>query len=237
MEELEPIFNSTGNWSKCLCKKGVGSDGVFRKDQIKFQTSDKEFFNSLKELGFLEKSLVSPKNLLDKIPENLLQYWWRGYWDADGCFFSSGNKATANLVCSYNQELVFFEDLLNELNILYKTEKRIYTNKKTNKTSKWNRTTIRVKAGIVEFGNYLYQDRLDIGLKRKYEKYLRIKSQPIEIIKLFTYDGVTRTVKDWRNIIGISNYIYKQRIERGWSLEQSLLIPKNEDKNFKYGKL
>ena len=40
-----------------------------------------------------------------------------------------------------------------------------------------------------------------------------------------TYNGVTRTMKEWTEITGISYYALNNRIRRGWSIERMLTEP------------
>lgn len=40
-----------------------------------------------------------------------------------------------------------------------------------------------------------------------------------------TYNGETKTMKEWSDTVGISYYALRQRINRGWDIEKALLTP------------
>lgn len=114
-----------------------------------------------------DKSVKSPTNILQKIPENLKHYFWRGYSDADGCFYVSKSKKCFQyaLAGSYQQDWKEFEKLLQKLDIKYTLKKSIL------KTSKYSVIRFCKKADFIKFGDYIYKGE-QFGLKRKYNKFI-----------------------------------------------------------------
>jgi len=115
-----------------------------------------------------EKSIKSPTDILTNIPENLKHYFWRGYSDADGCFYVSKNEKTFQyaLAGSYEQNWKDFEDLLKSLDIKY-TVKRSELKK-----SKYSVVRFCSKTDFLNFGKYIYQGKF-FGFDRKYEKFIK----------------------------------------------------------------
>jgi hypothetical protein len=199
MQELENIFYKTGNWSKVFAKKGKGSDGVIRRNQIKFQTSDRMFGQTLLNFGFKDKSLIAPQRLLDIIPKHLLHLWYRGYWDGDGCFYNGKGHRDANIAGNYNYDFSFMMTQLRELNINFKY-KQESTIMKNGRNSSYSRITFNGYDSIMKFGNFIYKEYADILLPRKYEKYkLCIEKKPIRSrnnIQLIEFKGVNYSLNN-----------------------------------------
>lgn len=98
---LKPIFKSTGIWN---------IKHIMIRDKFKLtliQTSNRILWDFLVENDYLIKSGASPDKILSKIPEHLKHYWWRGYFDGDGCVDvrKTANRVTISSV--YNQDWRF----------------------------------------------------------------------------------------------------------------------------------
>jgi hypothetical protein len=165
LEQIQKFLNSLGKW------KGYERN---RNDKPTFcaGTYDPVLGLFLKNHNYDKKSFVDPSKILSVIPENLKHYWWRGYVDADGCFYVRKNKNKCNenhgtfIICgNIKQKWNSLKILLDKLNINYKIEKE------TTKRGKCSRIAIYNKNGIRSFGNYLYKNSKKICLKRKYDKF------------------------------------------------------------------
>lgn len=157
------IFEQTGKWKHCLMKQKIG------KMQKCYWVCDKLFVDFLIKCDYKSKNDCSI--ILNKIPKDLKYLWWRGYSDGDGSF-SIRTKTSGHFNYSgpIDENWEECEKLMNNLNIEYKILRCIYKNgfgsssiriSKTEECKKW--------------GEYLYQDKINIGLKRKYNKFLYLK--------------------------------------------------------------
>lgn len=127
---------------------------------------DINFASFLFKNEFHIKSFKSPSLILSQIPDNLKHYFWRGYSDADGCFYVSKNKKTTQyaLAGSYEQDWSDFEELLKSLNIKYTVKRSFLRN------SKYSVVRFCKKSDFIKFGEYIYQDS-KFGMLRKYKKF------------------------------------------------------------------
>jgi hypothetical protein len=160
LKEIEHIFNSTGKW---------GFRERFRKNrqpQTSRICSNLDLYTYLKENNYEDKATKN-SIIQNEIDKNLVHYWWRGYFDADGCiYFNIKNKCTQlSFSSSYEQDWTFVEELFSYLNITW-TIKRII--KPNNNKYSMIRTTN--KSYCIKFLNYIYQDEI-FGFSRKYNKY------------------------------------------------------------------
>lgn len=132
--------------------------------------NDRQICSFLKENDFQIKSKTSPDKLLSLIDENLHHYFYRGYFDGDGCLYIKTRNELA-FWSSIDQDWNFILSLYKKLDIqTYKILK--YSRK--NGTHKSSCLVVRQAKLIKKFCDYIYSERnLDkLGLTRKYEKYL-----------------------------------------------------------------
>jgi len=169
--ELINTFKCLGKWHLYYRKRKN------RKDQGEGYLCNPVIGLFLKENNYIDKSTCSPSKILSLIPNNLKHYWWRGYIDADGCFY----HYPKNYICqfsiagSYNQNWDEAEKLFKNLNVsYYKINKRTHENYKTHKNAKDSVIRITNKKDILKIGNYIFKGIKNIGLKRKYNKFLSI---------------------------------------------------------------
>jgi hypothetical protein len=137
-------------------------------------TSNKKLTQFLLENDYKVKSKESADKILSKIPNNLKYYFFRGLVDGDGNLYINKKKQTVTITSSYEQEWYFLEEICKKLNIKY------YVYRKVEKNGKKSFFQIN-GTNAKKFCDYIYQNRIEdnIGLNRKYEKYLKL----IEIIK------------------------------------------------------
>ena len=165
LDDVVNIFLKTGNWliSKPI-KKYHNNKPV--KTQIKISTTTWGLYDVLVNLDFKNKSIVSPDKLLNQIPNNLRNYWFRGYLDGDGCIRVYNNRISIVFTSTINQDWFFMVNLCNQLNIKY----HIYTNKVKN--GGYSHFSITKKNDVKIICDYIYSDYDNLGFNRKYKKYL-----------------------------------------------------------------
>jgi hypothetical protein len=165
---IKNIFMSTGKWHIFYRNRKN------YKPQTKFVCNSKLLCEHLINIGFNHKS-KSPKKLLKLIPKKLHNYWFRGYFDGDGCWYSTKKNYIKQgvIASSYDQNWSFMTKLLKELGVkIYHINRDKRINKKgiENRSSKVRFCNID---GITKIGSYIYGGK-KFGLTRKYKKYLQI---------------------------------------------------------------
>lgn len=165
-DQIIDLFKCWGNWSIFYRHRKK------RKEQGNACLCDTRIGWFLMINDYLSKSKVSPHKILSLVPDNLKHYWWRGYCDADGCFYV-GTKSTYQLSIagSFEQDWSEAELLFNKLEIqTYKISRR--TQQNVEKTKTYHNSIIRItnKKDICKFGNYIYKGN-EMGLLRKFEKF------------------------------------------------------------------
>lgn len=121
---------------------------------------------------YRDKSITNPSKILAIIPNEYKPYWWRGFIDADGCFYTRTNASQFSIAGSYEQDWSEVEKLFKKLDIQnYSIQRRIHPNSKS--------SSIRIadRNSIIKLGNYIYADNLNLGLKRKYDKFIMINNK------------------------------------------------------------
>ena len=156
--DIEHVFDFHGKWGKSIFKAD------FRKDQIRIRTVSKPLGELLASLGYRSKTLSADK-ILSCIPEDLLCFWFRGFFDGDGSIFLRKNKPRVSFYGPREQNWCFLERLCRKLKATY----RIY--RRTNNTGSNSTFSLRSYEDCHKILKYLFQGR-PFGLMRKYEKYL-----------------------------------------------------------------
>lgn len=150
---------------------------VFGKLRGLFKISNADLNLFLRSYDYREKSSVSPERILKAIPNELKYLWWRGYFDGDGCFYSSktlSNKFT--IWGTYDQDWKCIYNLYDELKIENPIFKQ-YERKKDKKIQKSSCVMLCKKTDIKKIGDFIYSTNLEFGIRRKYEKYIEIFSK------------------------------------------------------------
>lgn len=167
LEYISNFFNTFSNFGRFYRYKKNK-----RKEQLTLHVSNKEIYNFLLQHDYKAKSWKSADKILSKIPAHLQHYWWRGYFDGDGCihlhdsgthqlFFTSGIR----------QRWEFAKKICKKLGIKYSVSKTIET-KTGNKNSRFKIQNID---GIIKFCKYLYLNfEDDMCFNRKRQKYLEL---------------------------------------------------------------
>lgn len=164
-QDISDTLNHVGAWGISILKANI-KNGVTRKSRTTATISSIEICNKLKSLDFHKKSYINPDKILNIIPNNKKYLFFRGYFDGDGCFYITENAKQFAISSSYDQDWQHIENLFNNLNIdNYKIIKKI--SKLGHRHSLVRISSVK---NVKKLVNYIYQDRLDIGLNRKYIK-------------------------------------------------------------------
>lgn len=167
--QIEPTVDKTGTWSKYVRKPPAKHPHY--QTTITFVTSNRCIHEFLGQCNYSSKS-ASPDKILSHIPEHLRHYWWRGYFDGDGCLYVKSKQRAWQIVLTSEaeQDWSFAESLLKELGCRYKVNVR----ESLNPVGMSSEVRMGAHESCKRFLDYIYQERnIDhIGLTRKYDKYL-----------------------------------------------------------------
>lgn len=132
------------------------------------QNLAKQFLN----FGFKDKSHSSPDELLKVIPEDLHPYWFRGYFDADGCITMNkfrGKCKRFTIASSLNQDWSFCEEVLNKLSVKFSIRRYVGKRGSGSSLSSFGREN------IWKFHKFIYgSGLLSFGLSRKRIKFMDV---------------------------------------------------------------
>jgi hypothetical protein len=160
------ILNKTGDWFYYTRKRGN------YKPITKATTNNKEFLIFLTDNDYDLKSIKSPDKIIDKLPNDLIKFFLLGVIDGDGCFYFNQKHFLRqfSISGSLNQDWSAFEKIFISLGITYKI------NRRSNDKNGSSQIRILNKLNIKKLGDFVYSSISEdnIGLPRKYEKYLSI---------------------------------------------------------------
>jgi hypothetical protein len=160
------ILNKLGEWNYYSRQRDK------YKPITKATTNNCEILAYLTEHNYTNKSFMSPCSIIQTLPKELIKYFLLGVIDGDGCFYFNQKHFLRqfSIAGSLNQDWTAFENIFKELDIKYKI------NKKTNIKNGSSEIRVLNKINIKKIGDFIYDTiNLDnIGLKRKYIKYLEI---------------------------------------------------------------
>ena len=135
-----------------------------QKPQTTIQINNKNYYNFLIENGYKNKINLST-NILNN--ENFYM-WVRGFIDGDGCWYLNKKNYTRHFTLSgkKDQGWDFITNCFDDINVKYSIKNRFHS------SSNSNSSVVRTsdKNSIKNLYDFVYQDRLDIGLKRKQNK-------------------------------------------------------------------
>lgn len=160
---VKDIFFTLGNWNLQKRKRKKTW-----KESTLFTTNNKDLYHYLFNHDYNTKSESEPALILNKIPKNLHNYFWKGYIDGDGSIGLSGRGAYFEIASTYDYEYSELIDLVQKLGITkYNIYKQI--SKKGHKSSVFK---IYGKE-ILKLGKLF----VPLGLKRKINKFFLIKQK------------------------------------------------------------
>lgn len=166
-EAIYPIvFRSANTWKMIdFVDKNGRNKGL---SYVIFTLHHQGLHSFLVENDYQVKSGCSADKILSRIPEYLCHYWWRGYFDGDGCFSLVHPKtsgASLSIGSVYHQDWSFFLALCNKLNI--KTRIQLDVNNRGCSST----VNLRDEYSLRKFCDYIYQGE-QFGLHRKHQRYL-----------------------------------------------------------------
>lgn len=163
--DIFPIFLKTGNWAV------YNRNRPNRKPQSIIHTTNKHIHEFLTYHNYGPNNSNSACSIVSLLPDNLQKYWFRGLIDGDGCWYISPQKYCQFILSGrFDQNWLFFENLLEYLNIKY--------SKYIKQKSKHKYSCIRItnRHDVISLGDFIYGKNYDkIGIYRKYTKYKTIK--------------------------------------------------------------
>lgn len=168
-KQLKNLIRSTANgwYSRSYNGYGKAKD----KRYINYAISNYDLRQCLVELDYHIKSDIAPNKVLSVVPKHLLHYWWRGYFDGDGCiYFNAKNHSKkVQITASYDYDWSFAERLFKSLSVNYSFQRAC--------CERGCRSSIVTHShgSIRRFMEYIYSGK-SFGLKRKglkYEAYLK----------------------------------------------------------------
>ena len=158
-DQVKNIFQKTGDW-KFYIRRAKGKN----KQAGRAILNNKELHQFLSSCDMKNKTLGNEKNILDKIPENLHSYFWRGFFDGDGYISDTPRRRAVIITGSYKQDWSALNLILDNLQINYKTKRILSDN------GSCSRIIISRIKDIEKFGLYIYQGII-FGLERKRIKF------------------------------------------------------------------
>lgn len=163
------IFKKTGDWGNYTFenKKSIGKNEMSAN-----WTSNRELGEYLIENDYRNKS-ASPNKILNTIPDEYKNHFYRGFFDGDGCITSQSIKNKYKSFSIYfsgekNQDWSFLSNLFDNMNIKYKIRKLKDDLGESSQIYIWRHSD------LIKFCEYIYLDNDNSYLKRKYDKYIEL---------------------------------------------------------------
>jgi intein-encoded DNA endonuclease-like protein len=161
-ESIKDIFFNVGNWNIQKRKRGDYSEVTL------FTTNNKDLYFFLKENRYDGKSLLEPTKILEKIPDDLKIYFWKGLFDGDGSVGLNGRGAFFEIASTYDYEYLEIKKLFTTFEVVkFNIYRKI--DKKNHKSS-----VIKIYGKEILKTNPLF---VDYGLERKNIKFKKIKEK------------------------------------------------------------
>lgn len=158
-KNLEFIIDKVGEPRKRQ-RQRTKNGKLFGREQTCFSFSVKDLSEFFTENEFHLKSSKEPSRILDKIPDNLRHYFWRGFFDGDGNLYLK-HKYEFSFWGPLTQSWVEIIKVLDSLEIKYHLRRDI--NRKEQSYSQLYCCNLE---GINKFNAYISQG-IPFGLERK----------------------------------------------------------------------
>ncbi len=137
-----------------------------------FYCRNKELCSFLGENDYCIKSSCEPTKILSKIKEDFHIFFWKGFFDGDGCVSSVERHRTVSFCGPYDYKWEELTSFFLKLGINTKIRRNILVRGRNSYTAFCRRDWVE------KFFRLIYPDGYDFGLKRKYDKFLL---QPLKI--------------------------------------------------------
>lgn len=161
---IENILKEVGIFTKSVVTKQA-KDFIKRQPLVYATLTNKDLHSFLKDLGYCNKSLVSARDVLNIIPDNLKHYWFLGYFDGDGCLYLKSKPKVNRITIAgtYEQDFSFLQNYFKNI--------RFIERRTVNKNGHKSGVMELIKTDHVKiFLDHIYKNT-NIGLTRKREKY------------------------------------------------------------------
>jgi hypothetical protein len=220
--DMKRIFSKTGDWNFYNCNK---LDKRTNRNYTNFTitTSNRCIVDFLIENDYDKKSIVSPTKILSRIPDEYKLYFFRGISDGDGCFYKNKTLYQYIITGAYEQDWFSVEELFKQLKINY----NIRLSK--TKNSKYSQIKITNKNDIDIFGEYIYKNFDNLGLNRKYSKYLEIKKISIKKLSHWTENELDFLKNNYYNLSNTEIGLILNKTKYSIDAKSSKLKLKNQN--------
>jgi len=160
-QTFKTILQFSGDWNTFECNNIGSYAKTPRKISINW-VSSRVLGEFLIENDYRNKT-NSPELILNKIPEQLKVYWFRGFFDGDGSVTikNKGHHSIA-FTGNKNQDWYFITELFNNIGI-----KNFKIRIVKSRGGESSQVRITNKADLLLFENYLYFENDNLGLYRK----------------------------------------------------------------------
>lgn len=160
MNELRKVLDATGKWTYMRRERSN------RSPQVTAECSNAKLVAFLIDHDYGDKSKASPTKIMESMPDNLHEFFLRGWIDGDGCFYTGKTSRQFTIAGSFDQDWSALKSIADRLDITYGISKR---------ANKFKSSAFRIsnKNGIQKIGEFVYQTRQDIGLPRKREAFVK----------------------------------------------------------------
>lgn len=172
--DLNPLskkLKNICNWNTLKTKKKL-SKNIF----LRITSNDVDFYNFLSNYGFLNKA-DSHDKILKFLGDKNVRYFFRGLFDADGCFSKTASGTYVIYTSEYEQNWSSLRKFCKRLKIPYRVMKR-KTKRKNGKTYRFSQfSVVGGYDNSIRFLDKIYfgASKSKIYLKRKYKNYIREK--------------------------------------------------------------
>lgn len=165
LSEIKHLFNLSGRWTESRRHR----EG--RSPSLTLSTTNKKFYDFLVKGNYGNKSGGHP-DILKSIPVELIHYWWRGYFDADGCIYKikNSNNIQISLTSTYDQDWSAVSNLLGLLEIKHSITRIVRES-----GNQYSYIRFTSKKSTKAFLDYIYIGK-EFGLSRKRDIYSKLNT-------------------------------------------------------------
>jgi len=156
---IEGLMDKVGVFKKTI-RQNKG-----KRDIFSFVNRNQALCKFLFENEFKDKSYVEPSKILSIVPKELHFYFWRGFFDGDGCVVKQNKTRRISFSGTHDYKWDCLQNLLNEWNTRFHIARTESRYGKRSYIIFWRR------ADTETFYKYIYPNSFDFGLKRKYLKF------------------------------------------------------------------
>lgn len=223
--KIGKIFNKSIKEQERICNLSKNLDQIY--ESINIVINSKELYNDLINHGIEEnKSNVAITNILNFIPNHLINHFIRGIFDGDGSISHRKNKKRRAIF-----ELLGIKDFLEKTEMIMKKEIPNLSNRSLDCDKRSNSSSLKYNKhnDLISIYNWLYKDST-VWLERKRDKFKEIIQELIpKDREKPPYKGMTKHNSKWEVKIRskhIGNYSTELEAAYWHDLEQVKLLDK-----------